>query len=467
MIPVREKAGRILKARWTPLKYHYQQARLWSSRARFEVVPPGRQSGKTEIAGKRKPVLESFLDTDPDAWYIFAAPTHAQAKRIYWADLKRMIPRAFMLGGRPIETELTIPLLWGPRLSVIGMDEPARIEGRYVKRFVFDEFANMKPEAWYEHLRPCLSTPGKIPGRGSFVGVPEGRNHYYDLYRRAQSEDWPEWDVFHWVSADIMDPDEIEEAKRELDERTFRQEYEGSFESFEGLAYAPPFHWETHAHETLDYDPTIPIHVFFDFNQRPGVAGVIQEQVYTGPNPEVIRNEPIPMVLSRVFIDAHSKTPIVCDRLKKDWAKRHHGDVFCYGDATGGAGGSAKVEGSDWDIIKKSFRQVQNWNVRFRVPKQNPRERVRVNTVCSFLRNVEGKARILVDPRKPKGDQFMGAWEVARDLDEVETVPGGSGELVKPKAGDAKYYLTHLTDGLGYYLQTRWADRKKGKRRAF
>jgi len=38
-----------------------------------------------------------------------------------------------------------------------------------------------------------------------------------------------EWILYTWHSADVLDKQEIEAARRQLDERVFKQEYEGSF----------------------------------------------------------------------------------------------------------------------------------------------------------------------------------------------------------------------------------------------
>ena len=61
---------------FSELKYHPEQARLWTSGARFNVVPAGRRSGKTEIVGKRKVILRAIRGTRfPDARFFCAAPT--------------------------------------------------------------------------------------------------------------------------------------------------------------------------------------------------------------------------------------------------------------------------------------------------------------------------------------------------------------------------------------------------------
>ncbi len=78
----------MLTRRWTPLRYHPVQQAYWSSPHRFNTIPAGRRSGKTELA-KRKLVKRALAGTKFDPPRFFAgAPTREQAKRIFWDDLK-------------------------------------------------------------------------------------------------------------------------------------------------------------------------------------------------------------------------------------------------------------------------------------------------------------------------------------------------------------------------------------------
>ena len=141
-----------------------------------------------------------------------------------------------------------------------------------------------KKKAWQENVRPALADRR---GWCWFIGVPEGRNHYYDLDKQAKADDTGEWDSFHWVSADILPREEIEAAKRDLDELTFQQEFEASFVSFEGRAYYP-FDERIHT-ARIRYNPKQPLVFCFDFNVAPGVAAVIQEKTRTLRNSRTAR----------------------------------------------------------------------------------------------------------------------------------------------------------------------------------
>lgn len=62
-----------------------------------------------------------------------------------------------MLVGKVSESEMLIRLVNGASVYVIGMDKPERIEGMSWNGGILDEYANMKPGAWPENVRPALS----------------------------------------------------------------------------------------------------------------------------------------------------------------------------------------------------------------------------------------------------------------------------------------------------------------------
>ena len=415
----------ILTPRWYPLRPHPEQQRLINSKARFRVVPAGRRSGKTERA-KRYLVRTALAETGwADARYFLAAPTRDQAKAIFWQDLKALLPPWSIAQIR--DGELMLRLITGTEIWVIGLDKPQRMEGRSWNGGIIDEVANVKAGAWPENIRPALSDR---KGWCWLIGVPEGRNHYYEMWKRATAGDDPDWDGFSWPSAEILPPEEIASARRDLDEMTFAQEYEASFVNFEGRAYYP-FAEATHCAQ-LAYDPVRPIALCFDFNVDPGIAVVVQEQRL--PNGQDGTG-----VIGEVHIPRNSNTPAVCRRLLQDWGK-HAGRVTCYGDATGGARGTARVQGSDWDLVKAELRPTFGERLAFKVSPANPPERTRINAMNTRLRAGDGAVRLMADPAR--------APHLVKDLEGTRLLKGGSGEI--DKKADAM--LTHMSDALGYYV---------------
>lgn len=437
----------ILSKRWTPLRDHPVQLAYRDSPHRFNTIPAGRRSGKTERF-KRKLVRRAFNATTTWAPRFFAgAPTRDQAKRIFWEDLKALVGRD-MMRKLPSETDLTIYVLTGADIVVVGLDKPERIEGSPWDGGGVDEIGNAKATAWPQNIRPALADR---KGWCDFLGVPEGRNHYFDLDTAARAMmakdgDASEWGSFTWPSSDILPADEIEAMRRDLDELTFDQECNAKFISFEGRAYYP-FIATLHT-APLKYNPKAPLILCFDFNVEPGVCAVIQEQVLPGQfmhdlaTGAPMLDKPITGtgVIAEVHIPRNSNTPAVCRRLLKDFGD-HQGVVKCYGDATGGASGSAKVQGSDWDLIKTELRVKYKERLYFFVKEANPAERARVNAVNSRLMSASKDIRLMVDPGR--------APQTVKDFEGVVLLKGGSGELDKKETP----LLTHLTDGIGYYIE--------------
>lgn len=449
----------ILPVRWTQLRKHPTQLAYFYSKHRFNVVPSGRRSGKTEYA-KRKLVRRAMEATTQ--WvprFFAAAPTRDQAKRIYWDDLKALVdPRIRM--KQPSESDLMIKLITGAEIWVIGMDKPERMEGQPWDGGILDEYGNMKEKAWGANVRPALSDR---LGWCDLIGVPEGRNHYYTTAKAAAAQmkelgDKSEWGYYHWFSSAILPASEIEAAKRDLDELTFKQEYEGSFINFEGRAYYP-FTEEEHC-APMGYNPRAPLALCFDFNVEPGVCAIVQELYLPGQyerdeNGLVDMSRPITgtAVIGEVYIPRNSNTPAVCKRIAVDWGAKHEGRVVCYGDATGGSRGSAKVDGSDWDLIEKHLRPTFGGRLSFDVPSTNPAERARINAVNSRLRSATGIVRMMVDGNR--------APHVVKDFEGVTLLKGGSGELDKKTSPD----LTHISDAVGYYVERKFPTTEKRMQR--
>jgi len=382
----------------------------------------------------------------PSPRFFAAAPTRDQAKRIYWEDLKSLVTLENM-SKPPSESHLVIYLMNKAEIHVLGMDKPERIEGTPWDGGVLDEIGNMKKRAWTEHVRPALSDRR---GWCDFIGVPQGRNHYYELDRlareimaRALREGGiPEWAHYWWASADILPPEEIAAAKRDLDDVTFKQEYEGSFVHYTGMAYHS---YEEVSHQSkLKYNPEATLAFCFDFNVAPGVVSVLQQQHL--PRPSGIFGSGI---IGEVWISKNSNTLKVCDKLIEDWGE-HRGRIICYGDSTGGARGTAKVLGSDWQLIKeKLWAHYGSKRVFFKVPLSNPRERDRLNSVNSRLKSIDGRIRLMVDPDR--------APHTVRDFEGTMVTEDGSGQIDKKADPDR----SHLTDAIGYHIHREWPIKKK------
>jgi len=394
------------------------------SKARFRVLASGRRFGKTYLAIYE--LLRSAATVDQNVWYV--APSYRQAKQIAWKMLKDAI---FTLKWSVKYNETDLSCFFkqsGSKIALRGADNYDSLRGVGINFLAIDEAADVKQEAWSEVLRPTLSDTG---GEALFIGTPKGRNWFYDLYMRGKEgvEGWDSWQ-FTTIEGGNVPADEIEAAKADLDELTYAQEYLASFVNFEGRVYYP-FTYDTHC-ASLQYDPKQLLALSFDFNVEPGVCAISQEQRL----PSGLDGTG---VIGEVYIPRNSNTPAVCRKVIKDWG-HHPGRVVCYGDATGGARGSAKVMGSDWDLIRQELRPAFGDRLQIKVKSGNPPERSRINAVNSRLKNTNGEIRMMVDIKK--------APHMVRDFEGVQLLKGGSGEIDKKVSPE----LTHISDAIGYMV---------------
>lgn len=392
------------------------------SRSRFRVLASGRRFGKTYLAIYE--LVRASAAVGRQVWYV--APTYRQARQISWKMLKDAV-NFIRWPAKFNESDLTCSFLRnGSSISLRGADNYDSLRGVGINFLAIDEAADVKPEAWFEVLRPTLSDTG---GEAFFLGTPKGRNWFYDLYMRGQNKEdgWQSWQYTTLEGGNVPE-EEIEAASRDLDELTFNQEYMASFVNFQGRVYYP-FDFKTHVSD-LKYDPRLPLILCFDFNVEPGVCAIIQEQ------------ESTTCVISEVHIPRNSNTPAVCRKVLSVYGN-HPGFVTCYGDATGGARGTAKVSGSDWELIRSELLPQYKGRLRFDVPSANPPERSRVNAVNSRLKSQSGEIRLMVD---------RSCVHTIKDFEGVQLLKGGSGEIDK----NIDHKLTHLSDSIGYYVSRKF-----------
>lgn len=332
-------------------------------------------------------LAEAARDFKRDARYFAAAPTREFAKRVYWEDLKKLTPRDW-LEGEPAESDLRIRTWWGAELWVLGLDKPQRIEGSPWDGGVIDEFADCKPGAWEAHIRPALSTRGR-EGWCWLVGVPDrdapGQVDYKRMYERARSGRDPNWASFHWPSAEIMSPEEVEAARHEMDDETFRQEYGGEFVLAGGLAF-PTFDEQTHvkASEAV-YDPSLPICWSLDFNINPMCSGILQRPAGGGPF----------RVLAELVL-ADTSTDVACDAFL-DWCEQHKADprnVRIYGDPSGSARDTTSGR-SDWAIVRQRLNHLDPL---IKVARSPWPIKDTLNAVRARLKNAAGEVGMVIHP---------------------------------------------------------------------
>ena len=198
------------------------------------------------------------------------------SKNIVWRKLKHKL-QDLRWAKKINESELTILLKNGSLISLKGADTPDSLRGTGLDYLIMDEFADIDPIAWFEVLRPTLADR---EGHAMFIGTPKGiANWSYDLYQSVLDNPI-DWARFQYTTLDggNVSAEEIEAARRDLDERSFRQEFMATFETYSGrIYYAFDREFNVKSNSVIENNLAL-IHVGIDFNIDP-MSAVIAVKV--------------------------------------------------------------------------------------------------------------------------------------------------------------------------------------------
>lgn len=415
-------------ARWYKLKDHPVQLALMAavpSGIRFPLVPAGRRSGKTERF-KRFLVKQATAYSGP---YFAAAPTHAQAKKIFWDDLKAFTLSS-MHSRRPSESDLIIYLENGSEIHVIGLDKPQRIEGIPWTGGGIDEFADVKPDAWEANILPALNTVNPtMPDYRAWcwlLGVPDGLNHYYDLCQQAETGQDPNFRVFHWKSAEILPPDVMDAMKRAMSPKQFKQEFEASFETASGRIYED---YGKHNQTSATIEPHEQLMWMHDQNFTP-LSSAIGVRRNNGKDLYLLEEIVLTSAISRQaaveFVERY-----------KDHKNKH---VLIYGDPAGKAG-EKHGHASDYTDIEAVLK-ASGWRYTRKVKPAHPAIKDRQNAVRAKILTASGETSLFVNP-------VTAPW-CHKGLATVQLQEGSTFQE------DQKNQYQHITTAIGYCVDVEW-----------
>ena len=388
------------------------QSDIFQSPDRFRVVVAGRRFGKTFLSTAEL-LNKALSEPDQNVWYV--APTYKAAKEIAWDMLTSQIPIEYI--DKTNETALTINFKNGSSISLKGAEKPDNLRGRAVDFVVLDEFGDMRPEAWYEVIRPSLSGRHQ-QGSALFNGTPRGRNHFYDLYGKGVDND-EGWKSYQYTTIEggNVPPDEIESARADLDERTFQQEYEAQFVNYSGIIYYGFKREESVRRHTFDGHV---IHVGMDFNLDPMSAVLMTRKGDT-------------LHVFDEIVMFGSNTDEMVAELRERYG---NGTIVIYPDPASRQRKTSAGGRTDLSIL-------QNAGFEVRVRNSHAAVRDRINAVNSRLLSNDGQRRLYVDPKCKKVIESL----------ERHTYKEGTSQPEKDG-------FDHMNDALGYAVEYLFPIRK-------
>ncbi len=411
---------------WPQLRYLEIQAAYWASQCRFNYLPCGRQSGKTELAMrklvKHLPVAKPWSDPR----YFFGSPTYKQAKKVAWERIQRLIPKRWIADLS--KGDLCIKTIFGSELFLVGLDQPQRVEGLILDGGVIDENSDIKPKTFDLSILPTLVHRN---GWVDFIGVPKrfgaGAVEYRDKCQRAERGDLPDSAVFAWPSSGIVPADYLELCRATMDIRDFEEQFNGTWLSASGEVF--------HAFDrdfnvrSCSYDPNLPIIVGSDFNVNPmsWILGHIKGNTFE--------------VFDEIWI-RNTNTPATLNVLLSRYAD-HKGTFQMYGDASA-RGRHTSAYMTDYNHIAGDV-QLKKLGRSMHYIRSNPPVADRFATTNARICSGDGVRHVFIDKK---------CEHLILDLESRGYKPG-------TREADDKGDIGHPTDALGYVLHQKFPLRLK------
>ena len=376
--------------------------------ARYKVVCSGRRWGKSYFSLIY--LLHKPFKNNERRWIVF--PTYRQAKMVSWSILKDIFASKQV---RINETELSITLDNGAKIELKGADKPDSLRGVSTTMVVLDEYSYMKENVWGEIIQPTLA---ENQGSALFVGTPTGvQNHFYDLFVKGQSSnsDYKSWQ-FTTIEGGFISAEEIDNAKKNLDKRSFEQEYLASFLTAANRA-AYNFNRDIHC-KVMDKSPRLFWGV--DFGVASYMTAVLCCENTAG---EVFVFDEIGLQNSNTFELA---------KLMQQKAP----NLPVYPDPAGKARTSNSTKSDHMILREAGFSVISK--------KANPTQKDRLNALNKMLEDANGKVRLFINPE---------CKNLIRDL---ELCTMENGQILKTET------LSHFLDALCYVMDYRYGFKGKG-----
>ena len=372
---------------------------------RFRVLITGRRFGKTFLCIQELAKFSRY--PKKKVWYV--APTYRMAKDIVWNDLvDRMTKHKWL--KKLNHSDLRLTLRNGSEISLRGADNENSLRGVGLDFLVMDEFADVKEHAWYEVLRPTLSDKN---GSALFCGTPRGYGNWsYNLFTKENEDE--QWKSFQFTTLDggQVSASEVQQAKQDLDERTFNQEYMASFVNYAGQIY---YNFDRKENVLDNYKPeTSEIHIGMDFNIDP-MSAVISE--LKGNN----------IYIYDEIVIYSSNTDEMVQEIRNRFKDKH---IFIYPDPASKQRKTSAGGVTDLAILK-------NAGFHLRVRNNHPLIRDRINAVNTKLKNGVGDRTLFI------------AKKCKTMLKSIERQIYKEGTTVPDK--DNNY--DHMNDALGYLVE--------------
>lgn len=335
----------------------------------------GRRWGKTRLGAWK--ALRTAIEGGR-VWWV--APVY-QTAEIAWRILEPLIAK--IPGTTSNQTDHVFFFPGGGELWFKSAELPKNLRGEGLNGLIMDEADFIEGSLWSKVLRPALADR---KGWALFISTPNTKGGWFhSLYRLGQSGKNPQWGAWHhpsWTNP-FLDPKEIEDAKDDMSQLEFDQEFGAEFVQSPDTVYHNFDEFVNVA--PCPFNPALHLYMGLDFNNYPRVACFIQRQG------EVFRVVGEVYHPTQLTTDQHAA---LCAKWVQDKGLKLDPTTKRFRGVTGIPDSSGKNLRHDGgtdvnDFIKAGFTMDY--------PEANPGIQDRDNQVLARIKNVNGDVRLLID----------------------------------------------------------------------
>jgi len=187
------------------------------------VAAIGRQFGKS-LLGENQAVKWALEQKD---WTIlWISPTYKQCKKVF-QEMVSSLGKCPAYSKPPHHSDLVLSFATGCKIKFYSAEAYNSIRGESAHALILDEFRDFHPNAWGEAIKPTLTVTGK---KVLVISTPKGKGQFYQLHQYGVNG---QERYISFNDSSYENPhanrDEINDAKRNLPDHIFRQEYLAEF----------------------------------------------------------------------------------------------------------------------------------------------------------------------------------------------------------------------------------------------
>jgi len=391
-----------------------KQLQFWHSPRRFRGFIGGLGSGKTRAG------TVEVLRQPPNTTGAVVCPTYPMLKDTIVPTIQETAKDLLVSFNK---ADMVMTFAHDIKLLLRSSDKPETLRGPNLGFFWMDEPAQQTHMTW----KIMLGRLRRAPGRAWVTGTPAGRNWLYRVFVTEANENY---ELIHASSRDNpwLPPEYIEELDRSYEGQFHKQEVEGEFVEWIDQPAYPGFREARNCVEHLreQYNPHLPLIIACDFNRR----------IMSWPVAQVLDGNP-------AVITEITRHDAMVHQMVNDFRREfpdHRAGLHIYGDATGG-GGTATADSAHDQL----FAGLETYpsDITFLIPRSNPAALDRIRAVNDVLRGGNGYLLTIDADHCPI---------LKTDFEKVEMNKTGTNVKKIENPDDEASYLTHSSDGLGYWI---------------